>query len=154
MTRPVQEPTDARQFSHFGFRTNQLERRPSLTGARGRFTIKVFSDTTVVTTGDGKFIFGIPEDLDGADLVQVGAYVTTVSSSGLVTVQIRNFSQSADMLSTRITIDASERDSKTAATPAVIDLANDDVVWANQIAIDVDTAGTGAMGLGVHLSFG
>jgi hypothetical protein len=153
MTVPVQEPTTERRLTRFDYRTGQLERRPG-EGGTGRFTIKVFSDTTVVTTGNGKFIFGIPEDLDGTDLIQVGAYVTTVSSSGLVTVQIRNFSQSADMLSTRITIDASERDSKTAATPAVIDLANDDVVWANQIAIDVDTAGTGAMGLGVHLSFG
>jgi hypothetical protein len=153
MTVPIREPTTERRLTHFGYRTDQLERRPALIRGGGRFTIKVFTDTTTVTTGDGKFIFGIPEDLDATNLVQVGAYVTTVSSSGLVTVQIRNSTQLADMLTTRITIDANERDSKTAATPAVIDLANDDVLWADQISIDVDTAGTGARGLGVHLSF-
>ncbi len=119
-----------------------------------RFEIKVTSDTEALATGDGQFIFAIPKDLNGANLVDAQAYVTTVSSSGLPTVQIRNVTQTADMLTTKITIDASEFTSFTAATPRVIDASNDDVATGDLIAIDVDVAGTGTMGLGVLLGFG
>lgn len=123
-------------------------------GSGGHFEIKVFSDTDTVTTGDGKFIFAIPSDLNGYDLKDAQAFVTTVSSSGLPTVQIRNVTQTADMLTTAITIDVSEFTSYTAATARVIDTANDDVATGDLIAIDVDVAGTGAKGLGVILTFG
>ena len=115
--------------------------------------IKVFSDTQTVTTGDGKFIFEVSEDMDGMNLVDVETYVTTVSSSGLPTVQIRNVTQTADMLTTKVSIDASEKNSKDAATSAVIDTGNDDVAWGDHIAIDQDVAGTGAKGEGVILTF-
>jgi hypothetical protein len=120
----------------------------------GLFEIKVFSDAQTVATGDGKFIFAIPSDLDGLRLVDADAYVTTVSSSGNPTIQIRNVTDSQDMLSTRITIDASEFTSFTAATAPVINTTYDDVVTGDRIAIDVDVAGTGAKGLGVILRFG
>lgn len=122
-------------------------------GPLGRYEIKVVADDTTVTTGDGKFVFEIPADLDGTNLTLVRAFVTTASTSGLPTVQIRNVTQAADMLTTRVTIDASEKSSKTAATAAVIDTGNDDVADGDQIAIDVDVAGTGAKGLGVILEF-
>lgn len=115
--------------------------------------IKVFSDLQTVTTGDGKFIFEVSRDMDGTNLVEIEIYVTTVSTSGLPTVQIRNITQAADMLTTKVSIDANEKNSKDAATQPVIDLNNDDVAWGNHIAIDVDVAGTGAMGLGVILTF-
>lgn len=117
------------------------------------YSIKVVNDTTVVTVGDGQFIFMIEDDVAGCRLVQAQAYVTTVSSSGLPTVQIRNVTQAVDMLSTKITIDASEFTSYTAATPRVINLANSDVARGDLIAVDVDVAGTGAKGLGVILRF-
>lgn len=117
------------------------------------FAIKVFSDLMTVTTGDGKFIFAIPDDVDGMNLIDADAFVTTVSSSGTPTVQIRNITQAVDMLSTRITIDANEFTSYTAAAPPVINTANDDVAVSDLIAIDVDVAGTGAKGLGVYLTF-
>lgn len=119
-----------------------------------QFDIKVVSDTATVATGDGQFIFAIPSDLNGRSLTSAAAYVTTVSSSGLPTVQIRNVTQTADMLTTKVTIDVSEFTSYTAATPAVIDTANDDVATGDLIAIDVDVAGTGTKGLGVILGFG
>ncbi len=115
--------------------------------------IKIFTDTDTVTTGDGKAIFCIPSDMDGMNLVDADAFVTTVSSSGTPTVQIRNVTDAVDMLSTRVTIDASENTSYTAATPAVVDTAHDDVATGDGIAIDVDVAGTGAKGLGVVLRF-
>lgn len=128
-------------------RVRKLEREkvPKL----ATFEIKVFSDTGLLSTGDGKFIFAIPADLDGWSLTDAAAYVTTVSSSGLVTVQVRNVTLAADMLSTRITIDVGEFTSYTAATPEVISAAP--VAMGNLIAIDVDVAGTGAKGLGVIL---
>jgi hypothetical protein len=116
--------------------------------------IKVYSDQGTIATGDGQYILPIDEALAGLNLVSAHAFVTTASSSGLVTVQIRNVTQAADMLSTAITIDASETSSYTAATPPVIDTNNDDVALADLVAVDVDTAGTGAKGLYVVLRFG
>jgi hypothetical protein len=152
MTQPVQEPSQGRVNQGLEFRTRQLFRRPASNTAQ--FDIKVFGDTQTLATGDGKFIFAIPEDLNGYNLTSAEAYVTTVSSSGLPTVQIRNITQATDMLSTKVTIDVSEFTSYTAATRSVVDTANDDVATGNRIAIDVDAKGTGAKGLGVILVFG
>lgn len=116
--------------------------------------IKVFDDATAATTGDGKFIFFIPEWWNGLALVDCDAYVTGASSSGALTIQIRNITDSVDLLSTAITIDASELSSLTAATASVINRANANISSGDQIAIDVDGAGTSAEGLGVVLLFG
>jgi hypothetical protein len=115
--------------------------------------IKVFDDATAVATGDGKIIFCISSELNGYNLVDADAYVTTVSSSGTPTVQIRNVTDSQDMLSTVITVDANEYTSYTAATAPVINASYDDVATGDIIAIDVDVAGTGTKGLGVILTF-
>jgi hypothetical protein len=58
------------------------------------------------------------------------------------------------MLSTRITIDANEKTSYTAATAPVINATYDDVATGDLLAIDIDGAGTGAKGLMVMLQFG
>lgn len=118
------------------------------------YEIKVVSDTTVVQTGDGQFIFAIPADLNGKNLTDAQAFVTTASSSGTPTVQIRNVTKSSDMLTTKVTVDAAEFTSYSAVTPRVINTASDDVTTGDLIAIDVDVAGTGAKGLGVILRFG
>ena len=115
--------------------------------------IKVFDDATNLATGDGKAIFMIPEELNGMNLVDVEAFVTTVSTSGTPTIMIRNVTDNVDMLSTPITIDVNEKTSLTATTPPVINTNYDDVITGDLIAIDVDVAGTGAKGLGVVLSF-
>jgi hypothetical protein len=117
------------------------------------FQLKIFDDATALATGDGKLIIMIPESCNGMNLVKAHAGVTTVSSSGAPTVQIRNVTQAADMLTTAITIDANENTSYTAATAPVIDTNNDDVATGDLIAIDVDGAGTGAKGLIVYLAF-
>jgi len=108
-----------------------------------------------ITTGDGKAYVRIPAYLEGMNLVDVDASLSTESSSGAVTVQIRRkrSGSSVDMLSTPITIDASETDSQTAATAWVINTSNDDVSETDQIYIDIDGAGTGAKGLCVTLTF-
>jgi hypothetical protein len=105
-----------------------------------------------LTTGDGKAFYRVPSALNGCNLVGVAAAITTTSSSGNPTIQIHNLTQTADMLSTKITIDANELDSKDAAA-AVIDTANDDVATGDQLRIDIDVAGTGAKGLIVEMQF-
>ena len=106
-----------------------------------------------ITTGNGKAYLSIPSEYNAYNLVGVQAEVTTVSSSGLPSIQIHNLTKAQDMLSTNLTIDANENSSTTAATPAVIDTAKDDVASGDLIRIDIDGAGTGTKGLIVKLSF-
>lgn len=108
---------------------------------------------SAITTGDGKAYYRIPAAMNGMNLVAVAAHITTVSSSGTPTIQIHNLTQAADMLTTRITIDASETDSSTAAAAAVIDTGNDDVAAGDMLRVDIDVAGTGAKGLIVQMEF-
>lgn len=116
--------------------------------------IEVFGPTTAASTGDGKKYFPIPADLGGMNLVAVHAMVVTAGTTNLLTIQIHNLTQAADMLSTRITIDSTEVGSNTAATPAVIDTANDDVAAYDRIRIDIDAVHTTpSQGLVVALTF-
>lgn len=106
--------------------------------------VAVSDETTTITTGTAKVTFRMPF---AATLDAVRSSLTTVSSSGLVTVDINE--AGATVLSTKLSIDASEKTSTTAATAAVISdaaLADD-----AEITIDIDAAGTGAKGLKVTL---
>lgn len=110
--------------------------------------------STAITTGDGKAGFMVPASMNGMNLIRAhAALLAAQSTSGTPTIQIRNATQAADMLSTRITIDANESTSHTAATAPVVDTANDDVATGDLIYVDVDVAGTGAKGLLVTLEF-
>ena len=100
----------------------------------------------VLATGNKQACFVVPPDLNGMNIVEVGFHVFGTSSSGLPTVQLNNATQAADILSTALTIDVSELDSKDATTPAVIDTAQDDLQTGDEICVDVDTAGTGTDG--------
>lgn len=116
----------------------------------------VFNDSTDCATGDGAgdIWFRVPSVLNGFDLVGVAACCQTAGTTGTMDVQVHNVTQAADMLTTKITIDSAETDSSTAATPAVIDTANDDVATGDQIRIDVDAVHTTpAKGLLVELQF-
>lgn len=154
MTRNIAEPSVVTELANQGYRIRQLERRPP--PLEGLYEIKVFADEgtgSTVETGDGKFIWAIPFDLNQTNLVDADAFITTLSSSGLVTVQIRNITQAVDMLSTRITIDVGEYHSFDAAAQPVINQANNTVTTGDRLAVDVDVAGTGTKGLGVILRF-
>lgn len=160
--RPLAHKTPESRTKDLERRVHRLERR--VPPSAGVYEIKVFADAntgdgnlpdevTVVSVGDGKFIFAIPHPLDTYFLTLAHAFITTASSSGVVTVMIRNATAAVDMLSTAITIDQGDFTSYAAATPPVIDYANAQVSTGDRIAIDVDTAGTGAQGLGVKLAF-
>ncbi len=115
------------------------------------YEIKVFEDINQVVVGDGKFIWEIPEDLDGAQLVATEAFVTTVGS-GATEIQLRKVGV-GDLLTTKISIDASELNSKDAGSqPAIVANGNEILAWGDHLSIDVDAAGSGAKGLGVILA--
>lgn len=121
-------------------------------------SIFVFDDSQNCTTGDGAgdVFWRVPAVLNGYNLVAVAAQVQTAGTTGTMDVQIARIRSGtpADMLSTKITIDSTEIDSSTAATPAVINGSNDDVATADQIRIDVDAVQTTpAKGLMVELTF-
>lgn len=116
-------------------------------------TIKLQDDATAPTVVDGIIIFTVPATLSGMNLVAVSASVTTVSSSGLPEWDLYNLTDSTDMLSTDLTIDATEYNSKDATTAAVIDATHDDVVTGDRIRIDCDSAGTGTKGAQIDLVF-
>ena len=89
--------------------------------------------------------------MDGWKLIAVAAMVKGASSSGAVTLTVKNGATS--MLSTNITIDVSEYDTLTAATPAVIDATEDDVATGDQIEAACTGAGTGVTYCVVELIF-
>lgn len=117
------------------------------------YEIKCFDDFTTVVVGDGIFEFEIPEDLDGAELVKVEAFVSDTSSVGAVEVSLTNSTTAVEMLSTHIFIGSGDLNSKDYATQPVVDLANAVVSWGDHVAINVVDSGSDAIGLGVILAF-
>jgi len=101
-------------------------------------------ETTVLTTGTGKVTFRMPYAFT---LSEVRASLTTASTTGTVTVDINE--SGSTILSTKLTIDATEKTSETAATAPVISdtsLADD-----AEITIDIDDAGSSADAAGLKI---
>lgn len=101
-------------------------------------------ETTDITTGTAKATFRMPHAMT---VTGVRATLSTASSSGTPTIDIND--GGTTILSTKITIDANEKTSTTAAVAPVISdsaLADD-----AEITIDIDVAGTGAKGLKVWI---
>lgn len=103
-------------------------------------------ETTALTTGTAKITFRMPR---AVTLTSVRASLTTAQASGSIfTIDINESGTS--ILSTKLTIDNTEKTSTTAATPPVIsdvNLADD-----SEITIDIDQIGNGtAKGLKVML---
>lgn len=106
------------------------------------FTVMLNKDVSLVT-GDDAARIRIPSELNGYRISEVA--MSRKSGTGVLTVQLRNVRTGNDILSTKLTIDSGETDTITAATPAVINTANDDVQTGDQIAVDVDIAGTSTL---------
>lgn len=109
------------------------------------YVIAISDETTAITTGTAKVTFRMPHAMT---LTGVRASVNTVSSSGTPTVDINE--SGSTILSTKLTIDVSEKTSTTAAVPAVI--SNTSLLDDAEITMDIDVAGTGAKGLKVVLT--
>lgn len=108
--------------------------------------IAIGDEITPLTTGTGKVRFRMPYAFT---LTAVRASLTAAQVSGSIfTVDVNE--AGASILSTKLTIDNTEKTSTTAATPAVISdgaLADD-----AEITIDIDQIGNGtAIGLKVYL---
>ena len=103
-----------------------------------------------LTTSDKRY-FRVPSWMNGWNLVEVAAMCKVASTSGAITLTIKNGATS--MLSTNITIDANEYDTLTAATAAVIDTSQDDVATGEQIEFACTGAGTGATFVMVSATF-
>ncbi len=108
--------------------------------------IAASDETTALTTGTAKTTFRMPY---GFTLTGVRASLSTAQASGTIfTVDVNESGTS--ILSTKLTIDNTEKTSTTAAAAAVISdtaLAND-----AEITIDIDQVGDGtAKGLKVYL---
>lgn len=117
--------------------------------------IQVLDGTTNTATGDGKAYFAIPPELNGMVITGVFAAVITAGTTNTTDIQIRNVTDSVDVLSTKLTIDSGETTSATAAAAAVINTSNDDVATNDIFAIDVDAVSTTpAKGLIVRITFG
>ena len=102
-------------------------------------------ETTALTTGTAKVTFRMPYAFT---LTAVRASVTTAPVGSVLTVDINE--AGSTILSTKITIDASEKTSTTAATPPVISdsaLADD-----AEITVDIDTVGSGTAGAGLKVT--
>jgi len=116
--------------------------------------VTAFDYKTNITVGDGAAYVTVPSSYAGMNLVAVHARVITAGTTGTTDIQIHNLSQTADMLTTKITIDTTETGSDTAATAAVIDTSNDDVASWDILRIDVDAVSTTApKGLIVTMEF-
>jgi len=101
-------------------------------------------ETTALTTGTAKATFRMPHAMT---LTAVRASVTTAPVGSVLTVDINE--GGSTILSTKITIDASEKTSTTAATPPVISdsaLADD-----AEITVDIDTVGSSTAGAGLKI---
>lgn len=122
----------------------------SLGGGSGlpfELIIACSDETTALTTGTAKVTFRMPPY--GVTLSGVYASLTTAQTSGSIfTVDINEAGTS--ILSTKLTIDNTEDDSNTAATPAVISDAS--IAARAKMTIDIDQVGDGtAKGLKVLL---
>ncbi len=96
--------------------------------------------TSTLTTGTNKAYFRLPF---AGTLITYRASLLTASSSGALTVDV-NLNGTTTMSATKLTVNASATTSVSATQPVLTTTAtvDDDV-----IAIDIDAAGTGAVGL-------
>lgn len=113
-------------------------------GASQAIGVACSDETTALTTGTAKATFRMPYAFT---LSAVRATVTTAPTGSVLTVDINQ--NGVSILSTKLTIDATEKTSTTAATPPVIsDTTLDDDA---EITIDIDGVGSTVAGAGLKV---
>ena len=111
-------------------------------------TVALSDESTAITTGTAKVTLRAPFAMTLTQIPR--ASLSTVSSSGNPTVDI-NVGGTSILGANKLSIDANEKTSTTAATATTI--ATSTISDDAEITFDVDTAGTGAKGLKVTLYF-
>lgn len=115
-------------------------------GHNESFVIAASDETTALTTGTGKITFRMPYAFT---LTGIRASLSTAQTSGSIfTVDVNE--SGTTLLSTKLTIDNTEKTSTTALTPAVI--SDSAIADDAEITVDIDQIGDGtAKGLKVYL---
>ena len=119
----------------------------TLKGAPCEFIVACSDESTDLTTGTAKVTFRAPYAFT---LTAVRASVNTAPTGSTLIIDINNGANSA--LSTKLSIDASEKTSTTAATAAVIDTSYDDFSDDAEITIDIDQIGSTIAGAGLKVA--
>lgn len=107
--------------------------------------VAVSDETTALTTGTAKLTFRMPFAYEVTSVAGFRASLTTASSGAAPSIDINK--SGVSIFSTTLTIDANEKTSVTAATPAVLVATPTTFTDDEAITIDIDTAGTLAAGL-------
>lgn len=106
--------------------------------------IALGDETTALTAGTSLVTVRAPRAMT---LTKIKASLTTASSSGNPTFDVKK--NGTSLFSTALTIDATEKTSETAATPAV--LATTSIAADDELIFDITNAGTGAAGAKITL---
>ena len=104
---------------------------------------------TALTSGNGKFYFHVPSTLNGFNIVDVHAEVISAPAGSTIIIDLYNLTQTADILSTNLTIDAGETGSDTAAAAAAISGSEHDLAPNDVIRVDIDQIGSSTAGSGL-----
>lgn len=162
MTAPIARDGTLTRIASTRVDSNNLLRRPTPT--LGLYEIKLFADDgygSDVEAGDNRFVFAIPEDLDERELNDAQAFVSTASGGGDIIMQVRSITEGYDMLTIPVRIESGEFTSFVSGAPSVVDheygpappRRKSRVRKGDLIAIDIDSAGSGAKGMGCMLRF-
>jgi hypothetical protein len=121
----------------------------NLVGSPIEFVIACSNETPALTAGVAKVTFRAPVAFR---LTSVSASVTVAPTGSTLIVDINNGANS--VLSTKLSIDATEKTSATAATAAVVDTSFRDFTQDAEITIDIDQIGSTVAGAGLKVILG
>jgi hypothetical protein len=114
-------------------------------GTEETFVIALSDETSDLTTGTAKATFRMPFAMT---VTEVKASVATAPTGSALTVDINEGGNS--ILSTKLSIDAGEKTSTTAATPAVI--SDSSLAEDAEISFDIDAVGSTTPGKGLKVT--
>lgn len=103
-----------------------------------------------LATGDSKANMPVPLSVDGWYVHWVYAWADTAPTGAAISIMLVN--NDNDMLSTALTIDATEQHSKDAATPPVINATYNQLTFGQDVDVDVDQVGSTEPGEGVTVA--
>ena len=127
--------------------TGIADDRLVLKGIEEIIIVALSDETTDLTTGTGKASFHMPFAMT---LTGVKASVNTAPAGQEIEVDINE--GGSTILTTKLTIDAGEKTSLTAATAAVIGGAGPDLADNAEITFDIDQVGTSTKGKGLKVT--
>lgn len=124
-----------------------------------RFVQRMVSDPNgfAVSLGDGQDFFVIPPAFNGWRMTDASMHLTTAGTTPtnvqLAKVPLATGQPTVDLLTTKLSVDANEKDSSTAAVLRVINTSNAIFATGDEVRVDVDLAGTNAKGLVTNYTF-